>query len=85
LLILRQPFYRIMAFEIHLFTEHQILLAAQKMCTASEMSQLDSLVSAAIRGHEDKKSAPRSGVGPTGPYPSDLISALWRFEAKHYG
>jgi len=75
LLILRRPFYGIMAFKIHLFTEHQILLAAQKMCTASEMPQLDSLVSAAIRGHEDKKS---------GPYPSDLISALWRFEAKHY-
>jgi hypothetical protein len=28
-----------------------------------------------LNGHEDKKS---------GPYPSDLISALWRFEAKHY-
>jgi hypothetical protein len=49
-----------MAFKIHLFTEHQILLAAQKMCTASEMPQLDSLVSAAIRGHEDKKNQPHA-------------------------
>ena len=57
-----------LAYGKYLFTEHQILLAAQKMCTATEMPQLDSLVSAAIRGHEDKKSAPRSGLGPTGPY-----------------
>ncbi len=47
-------YYGIMSFKIHLFTEHQILLAAQKMCTASEIPHLDSLVSAPSVGTRTK-------------------------------